>query len=285
MPIPTVEEILKSSGMTDEQIKALDAKVVTGITGVLTAATTESTAAQKAREEAENARRLQAADYDQKIAPALDKWGIESANLTAERDYYKTLAEKAKEGGFVAAAEPFKPTTAARGADGQFVAGANEVPGSPKFVEEKVKQLTREIGSAFSFASDTQWKYRSLFGTEMPDSPTTLIAEATAQRMEPSAYAAKKYDFAAKEAAKTAEAQKAHDDAIRAETKAASDKEWAEKVGSNPDVRVARNSEFSEIRKAAQTGKRPDPLKMTPQERQASTRAAIREDVAAHSVA
>jgi hypothetical protein len=57
---------------------------------------------------------------------------------------------------------------------GKFVANKNVVPGSPQF-EQKLRD---DIGGAFSFAADTSWKYRTLYGTEMPDSPTTIIREA-----------------------------------------------------------------------------------------------------------
>jgi tRNA(Ser,Leu) C12 N-acetylase TAN1 len=58
------------------------------------------------------------------------------------------------------------------------------------------------------------------------DSPTTIIREATAQRMSPADYAAKKYDFAGKEAAKRAEEQKKHDDFVaRMRTKGYTDRQ------------------------------------------------------------
>src|SRR6266851_6742164 len=210
----TVAEILKETGLTDEQISALDPKVTAGLTTVV------STAAQ-AQEAAENAKRLQAQQYDQEIAPALDAWGNEKAQKDAEIAFYKAQLEGAKAGGFVPAALPGAPAPAApaRTPDGKFVANQNPVPGSPEFV----KGLRDELGGAFAFIADTSWKYRSLFGTEMPDSPTTIIREATAQRMGPAEYAAKKYDFAGKEATKLADEKKKHDDSIRADQKAKDD--------------------------------------------------------------
>lgn len=265
--MPTVAEILKSSGMTDEQITALDAKATGAFTQILSTADQTLAAAELANRSVKDT-------LANEINPALDKWANDSATLTAERDYYKTLAEKAKEGGFTPGAEPFKP--AARTADGKFVAGANPVPGSPDFVSN----LRKEAGAAIGSMLDLTWKYQSLYGTPMPDSPTVLISEATAQRMDPIAYAAKKYDFAGKENAIKAEAQKKHDDGIRAEQKATSDKEWAEKVGNNPNIRQAEVSKFSVLNKAVKANERPDPLKMSPEQRHASTRAAIHKDIA-----
>jgi hypothetical protein len=279
----TVEEILRESGLTDEQIKALDAKVVSGLTQVVSTAT-------QTLEAAELAKRAQAEQYDTNIAPALDAWANEKAQKDAEIAFYKAQLDGAKAGGFITTTLPGTlPTPAAgtpaavRGPDGKFVAGGNPVPGSPSFDPNKLRD---DIGAAFSFSADTQWKYRTLFGKEMPDSPTTLIREATAQHMSPSAWAAKKYDFAGKEKAISEQQQKDHDDAIRKEVAAAKDKEWGEKVGSNPDVRRAEVSRFSEINKAVKAGTRPDPLApgLSEAQRDAGTRSAIRAEVATQTV-
>ena len=271
----TVQDILRESGLNDEQITALDAKVTAGLTQVLTTATS-------AQEKAELVSRAQQEQYDKQIAPALDNWANEKATLEAQTAYYKTLAEKAKEGGFIPGDAPFKAPVAdtTRGADGKFVAGGNDVPGSPRFVEG----LRNEIGAALGSIADLQWKYQSLYGTIMPDSPTALIREAQTQHMDPVSYAAKKYDFAGKEAAKTAEARKKETDAAVTTALAENDKKWAEKVGSNPDVRRAEVSKFSEINKAVKSGTRPDPLKMNEQERDASTRRNIQAEVATNTV-
>src|SRR6266851_6135617 len=231
----TVAEILKETGLTDEQISALDPKVTAGLTTVV------STAAQ-AQEAAENAKRLQAQQYDQEIAPALDAWGNEKAQKDAEIAFYKAQLEGAKAGGFVPAALPNAPAPVApaRTPDGKFVANANPVPGSPEYVAN----FRKEAGAAIGSMLDLTWKYQSLYGTPMPDSPTALIAEANAQRMDPVSYAAKKYDFAGKEAAKKAAEQKAHDDAIVKATEDKKDKEWAEKFGNNPMIRQAEVSKF-----------------------------------------
>jgi hypothetical protein len=278
----TVEEILRESGLTDEQIKALDAKAMTGLTQVL------STASQ-AQEAAELAKRAQSDQYDQSIAPALDAWANEKAQKDAEIAFYKAQLDGAKAGGFISTTPPGTPATppvvapGTRGADGKFVAGGNPVPGSPAFNPDKLRD---ELAGAFAFYADTNWKYRTLFGKEMPESPTSIIREATAQHMSPAAWAAKKYDFAGKEKSIADQAQKDHDDAIRKEVSAAKDKEWGEKVGSNPDVRRAEVSRFSEINKAVKAGTRPDPLApgLSEAQRDAGTRAAINAEVATQTV-
>lgn len=257
--MPTVQEVLKESGWTDEEVKALDASKMSGLTKVVSTA-------QQALEAAELEKRSTLQKWDEEINPALNKWAIDSTNLTAERDYYKTIADKAKEGGFIPADVPFTPPTA-RAADGKFVAGANAVPGSPDFVK-----LRDDLGAAFAFAADTSHRYRTLYGTEMPDSPTMIIREATQQRMSPAEYAAKKYDFAGKEAQRKADDQKKHDDSIREAAVAEVTKKFAEQGGSNPSIRQAEASKFSTLDKAVKEKSRPDPLLMNREQRHASTR-------------
>jgi hypothetical protein len=274
----TVEEILRESGLTDEQIKALDAKVVAGVTTVL------STASQTL-DAAELAKRAQQEQYDKEIAPALDKWANDQTNLAAERDYWKTMAEKAKEGGFIPAATPFTPpttattttTTTAGGRDtsGRFVAGANPVPGSPQY-------MTREDG--FQAITAAQWtisEYMRLHnGAPPPDEMATLANEAAQAHMPYRQYVEKKYGFQEKRDKIKADAQKQHDDAIRKEVAEQKDKEWAEKVGSNPMTRMAETSRFTEVRAAIKEGTRPDPLKTNREQRRIATRNAIQKEIA-----
>ncbi|MGC1416774.1 MAG: hypothetical protein WA817_15925 [Candidatus Acidiferrum sp.] len=271
--MPTVQEVLKSTGLTDEQISALDPKIVTGVTQVLSTAT-------QTLEQAELAKRANEELYEKEISPALVNWASKEANLNAELSYYKTLAEKAKTGGFIAEAAPFTPTApvAGRDASGKFVPGANPVPGSPGF-EQKLRD---DIGGAFSFAADTTWKYRQLFGTEMPDSPTAIIREAAAAHMSPSEFAAKKYDFAGREKAAAEQKQKEHDEAIRKEAVAQVTKEFTERTGSNPMIRQAEVSRFTDVAKAVKSGERKDPLTMTREQRHGVTRQAIQKEIAAN---
>jgi hypothetical protein len=266
--MPTVAEVLKQSGMSDEQIAAIDAKAIDALGTYAATATAD-------RERGELAQRSAEQLFNDQINPALNAWGNKEANLTAERDYYKAQAEGAKAGGFVADVPPFVPAQS-RGAGGQFVPNANVVPGSPNFQE-----LEEKVGSALGTIADLQWQYQKLNGTVMPDSPTRLVAEAAAQRMSLTDYAAKKYDFAGRRAAIETEAKQKERDAIVKETTEARDKYWAERSGSNPNVRMAEPSRFSELSKGVKDGTRVDPLKMTREQRHAATASAIRADVAA----
>ena len=288
MPAKTVEDILRETGFTDEQIKAIDAKAMTALN-------TYGASANTNLEKAELALRAQREEYDTRIAPALANWADRDTRVSTENAAYREFITKMKDSGYLppemlAAIPTFGAPAAAaapgtRGPDGRFVAGGNTVPGSPGPGPAPGPDLTRvhadlqnEMGRAFAFGMDTQWRYRSLFGKEMPDSPTQLIREATQNHMDPSAWAAKKYDFTGRETAIRAEEQKKHDDAIRKETADAKDREWGEKISSNPNVRLPQESAFAQISKARADGKRADPLKMTAEERKVSTHSAIQKE-------
>jgi ATPase subunit of ABC transporter with duplicated ATPase domains len=161
----SVAEILKASGLTDEQIAALDAKALTAFNGVLTTAEQErATAAESARkaeeeraaakaaqEAAELAQRANKEFYDQTIMPSLTGWedkekqyAQEIANAKALAAFYEAQNKAAKESGFIAADAPaFNPTSVvipARDGNGKFVANSpGGTPGSPTFRMEEVE--------------------------------------------------------------------------------------------------------------------------------------------------
>jgi len=270
--MPTVEEVLKASGLDDAAIAALDAKAKAGFTQILSTATQE-------REAAELERRKVADTFEKEINPALAKWGNESASLTAERDYYKTLADKAKEAGFAPAAEPFKAPASnpGRGDDGKFVAGApGATPGSPTY-------MTKEEG--YRAVTSAQWfisEYMRLNnGAPPPDDMESLAVQAQSERIPFRDFVAKKYDFAGKREAIKAADQKKHDDAIRKEESDRVTKEFTERMASgNPMIRQSETSKFSEIRKGVEEGKRPNPITQTREQRRQSTSRAIQHDIA-----
>lgn len=265
----TVEQVLKQSGFTDEQIAALDSKVTGAFGTVLSTAVAE-------REAAELASRAQYEDYDKRIAPALDDWASKSATKDAEVAYYKTLVEKAKEGGFIASETPITQNSGAsvRGPGGQFVAGANAVPGSPQY-------MTRQDG--YAAITNSTWavtEYMRLNnGAPPPDDIETLNSESVAQRMPFRDYVSKKYGFEQKRSEIKASEQKKIIDAAVNEAVTAERKKFAEAGGNNPNVRRAEVSRFSEINRAVKEGKRSDPIGMTPQQRHANTRQAIAAEV------
>ena len=272
--MPTVSEVLKASGWTDDEIKALDAKKLEGFTTILTTADQE-------REKAELAQRAVNEKFENEISPALANWANEKAAFETKEAAYQAALKAAKEGGFtvpeILATPNPNPNPGVRDPSGRFVPGANQVPGSPGFE----KKLTDEVAQFNVFVADTSWKYRTLFGQEMPDSPSVLVREAGERHMIPSAWAAQKYKFQEKEQEKTTAARKAETDAAIKDALDKNNREWGEKVGSNPNVRMGRTSEFSEIHKAVKTGTRPDPIApdMTEAKRDAGTRRAIQAEV------
>lgn len=272
----TVQEVLKQTGMTDEQIAALDSKVVAGFTTVLSTATQAETAAAAAKEAAELAQRAQQELYRDQIAPALDNWATEKANKDAEIAFYRTQMESARSAGFIPRDAPgyTAPATQNPGvnvpqqdpATGRFVPGANSVPGSPAYMTPQ---------QTYAAVTNATWlinEHMRLHGAPLPDEIDTVLKEANDRRLDFRTYAAQKYKFDDKRAEIAANAQKAHDDKIRAEVAAAKDKEWAEKVGNNPNVRTPVVSSYADVAKAVASGQRKDPLTLTEAQRREQTR-------------
>lgn len=322
--MPTVAEILKQSGLTDEQINALDAKVIAGFnTALITAeqerkAATESatkaeeerkTAAEavakaaEEREKAEIERRSNRDFYDSTIAPALNGWEDERKKIEGERvraaaeaAFYKTQAEQAKAGGFIASDSPQFTFTVPAGIDpprdngGRYVANApGSTPGSPTLVDD--------VRTAFSDSTWAMQEHQRLYGTFLPDDVTIIAKEAEFRKLPFRDYVAQKYNYAGRRDEMRRKAQEEHDNGVRAEQqktfdaqladerKKATDelekarKEWAERAGSNPDVRGALPSQMETVQRAVKAGDRPDPLKLNPQERHRMTRQQINERI------
>lgn len=325
--MPTVHEILKQSGLNDEQIAALDAKAITAFTGVLSTAEQERQVAQESATKAEQERqaavaakeaaeqdRLAATEareaqelrkrsndqfYEESIVPALNNWGNEKVQKDSELAFYKTQLEGAKAAGFVSTEAPaFQPQQAApaRDTQGRYVAAApGSTPGSPTFTMEALDQ---RLGNGISNIGWAMQEYQRLSGGQfLPDSFDKLAEEATNSRLPFRDYVARKYDFAGKQSeiqrktaeehdakvrqeaaapyeAKLAEAEKARQKAIE-ET----DRKWAEKIGSNPDVRIGQPSRFADVSRAVKSGDRPDPLQLNESQRRQATSQAIRQEI------
>ncbi len=271
----TVAEILKASGLSDEQIAALDAKAITAFSGVLTTAEQAGMQAAADRERAEIERRSNAKFYDESIAPALNTWGTEKANLEAERAYYKAQNEAARSAGFV---PEEAPGFQSRDGGGRFVAGApGGTPGSPTF--QSIDQLRNEVGGALGTLADLQWRHQRLFNEPMPISPTQLVREAESQRLDPVAYAERRFGFQAREQELARKAEQERVDKATQAAVAANDRKWAEKIGSNPDVRIAQPSRFADVARAVKANERPDPLNLNVAQRQQATSQAIRHEI------
>ena len=331
MPVPTLAEVLKQSGWTQAQIDALDAQAQTGLTNFVTGiyqtaeqkeqaaaesakkAEEERVAAKAAQDAAELAQRANKEFYDTTIMPSLTGWEdkekalqTEIANANARAAFYEAQNKGAKDGGFIAADAPgfVAPVAGTPGRDGQgkFVAGGpGGTPGSPTFTMEQVRD---GLGGTMGTLTDIQWKYQRLYGTPMPVAPTELVRQAEAQKMNPADYAAKTFNFQAKEQELVARQEEEKKAKWLAEATAPlqeqlkqKDKDWQAKLdekakavaelgGNNPDVRRAAISNYSEVKKAVTEGTRKDPLSYASrEERQVAMRQQIQADVAANEEA
>lgn len=283
--MPTVEEILKQSGLTDDQIKALDAKIMSGFNTVLSTATAAEANAVKLKDQAELTSRAQQHTLETEINPALDAWATDKANLEAQVSFYRTQNEQARSGGFIPQDAPgYKPPNTdpnaqpggnppARGNDGRYVAGGNVVPGSPQYIS---------IPDAYTALTNTTWainEHLRLFGTPLPDEIQTLLQESNQNHLDFRTYVGRKYKFEEKRQEIATAAQKKHDDDIRKDERQKADKDWAEKTGNNPNVRPAESSQYSNLNKAVTAGQLKDPLSMSPAERHQQTRSSIQKDI------
>ncbi len=272
--MPTVEEILRQSGFSDDQIKGLDQRAVGAFGSILTEAVA-------AKEQAELAQRSNVDFYENKIAPSLANWDEERqrienqrAQAAAEAAFYRTQAEAARASGFIPADAPSYQQQ--RDPQGRYVAGAGATPGSPGF---DVNQVYQRAGDAVGVIADIQWEHERLFGAKMPISPTELIRQADSVKLDPRTYAAKRFDWDKRREEIQKKEQEEHDAKIRAEAKAESDRQWSEKIGSNPDMRMPVPSRYADLPRAVQSGTRPDPLMLAEGERRQATRLAIRTEL------
>jgi hypothetical protein len=262
--MPTVRDVLLQSGLSDEQITALDQKAVAAFERLHT----ESISA---REAAELANRAQVEMYEKQIVPALNGWGNEKAALEARAAYYEQLAKQGQAAGFVPPAAP-GDAPPPRDQGGRYVANTNAVPGSPDF-----QKLRDDMAGAVLSLSQLNLKHQRLYGSPLPDDYEPLLKEANAQHMPLNDWVAKKYAFADKEAEIAKKKRDEEREAIRKEAIAEVEKKYAEREA-NPTLKRGESSRFTQLNKSVAKGELKDPLQMTPDQRRAQTRAAIQRE-------
>jgi hypothetical protein len=270
--MPTVQEILKQTGWSDEDIAAVPQEKLAGFTQILSTS-------EQMQQQAELAKRATNDMLANEINPKLDAWGNEEARLKAEIAFYKAQAESGKAAGFIPADAPgYTPQQPERNAQGQFVSGQNPVPGSPVYITP---------AQAVKLQNESMWlmaEHMRLHGQPVPDDLETLMREADAQHMPFRQYVGQKYQFDAKRkeietktaADREATLTKGIEERVR--------REMAEKYGNNPMVRPAADSKFSQLQKAVESKQRPDPLSMSREQRHANTSRNIQKEVAENSV-
>jgi len=335
--MPTVAEVLKQSGFSDEEIAKLDGRVSTAFSGVLSSAEAEKKAAADALAKAEETRKAaEAAEvearkraekaelversnkefYDGNIVPALNSWEdrwkqmeIESTKKEAEIAFYKTQLDGAKKSGFITGDIPaftFTPPATIPGApqnpaqprdsQGRYTPGVpGSTPGSPTLIDD--------VRSALSDTTWTLQQYQKLYGQMYPGDAMEDAREAAALKLPYRDHVSRKYKFNERAQELQLEAQKRHDEEVRsavakeyedklkqAQETAKADlekqrREWAERTGSNPDVRSTEPSRMQEVQRAVKEGTRPDPLTLNSRERTKVTRQQINERISADSAA
>jgi len=280
----TVDEILKAVGATDEEIKNAPAWAKAAVAKSLTESETTLTAARAAQEAAELAKRAQETMYQTEIVPALDRWSNdwsnEKAALEAERDFYKNQNANAKTAGFIPKDAPVFGTP--KGPDardpktGTFIPNANPVPGSPAITDQNVDRIISTLTDVPAFYND----YHALYGQPFQGDIKQLLEEARIQRVAPNEYLSRKFDFAKKRQEATDAAQKKRDDKLVADALEKNNKEWAEKTGSNGNLRPAQPSAYSKINKAVESKQRHNPIMMSDEQRRLATRQRIHQEIA-----
>jgi hypothetical protein len=282
MPVPTVAEVLKQSGWSQEQIDALDAKDLSGLNSYVSnvyqtaeqkeqaavaaaakaeadrKAAEDSTAAMaKLKEDAEFANRnvqdFWATTYPTSLAEQnAAVQAAETARINAEAlaEYYKKQNEGAREKGFVPADAPlFTPAAPIVAPSNGQTRGPDgkfiaPTPGTPTFTEDQVKQ------TIYNGLSNSVWalqEYQKLTGQFLPDSIDILTQEATQQKLPFRDYVARKYDFQGKQRAAQEAAAKAHDDSIRAARDAEKDAEYKVKLEAQAKDFEAKERKFAEL--------------------------------------
>jgi hypothetical protein len=263
--MPTVQEVLRQSGFNDDEIAAMDGRAITAFSSVLS--------------RAEQEKQDNINFYENSIVPSLTAWDEEKqrienekARVAAEAAFYRTQAEEARKSGFIPGDAPSFQT---RDGQGRYVAGST---GSPVFEPQEV---IKKAGDGLALIADVDWRHRQLFDRPLPISPSELIRQADARRQDPMTYASQAFGFTQREQELQKQQQEAHDSKIRTEAEAARDRFWAERTGSNPDVRRSgRSPEMTDIARATKAGKLPDPLLLGENERRQATRQAIRNELA-----
>ncbi len=271
MAIPTVAEVLKQSGWTQEQIDALDQKARTGIETYVSndyqtaeqkdkaaqdlavkaeadrkAQESAAAAAKDAQDAAELAQRTTNEFWNTTYPPAIAAMETEKAKLAKE-----AADSKAEAAYYKAQRESYLTTLGLKPEDAPvFTPSSNtpppepaKTPGTPTFSQDEfLKRVDRGVYSI----QDIGWKYQQLYGTPIPVSPSDLVKQADALKLSPMEYAARTYKFAEKEADRRAAEVKAHDDSIAAATAAAKDAEYKAKMEAQANEFAAKERQMAE---------------------------------------
>lgn len=246
--MPTVREILESAGLDQYQINSLDSSVLGAFQNVLS--------------EAENQKIAVDQFWSQTYSPSVAQWEQDKQEMArriarAEGERAALLAERnaLAESGVIGNDPPIN-VGQTRNARGEYV-----TPGTPTFGD--ANDFVARASTGLAQLADVDWKHRNLFNAPLPISPSELVRQADAAGLSPAEFAERKFGFSKKE-------QEERDNRIRQEARAQADKEWSERTGQNPDVhRPSGSARMSDVRRAVERGERPDPTRLTPEQRRA----------------
>lgn len=239
--MPSVAEVLKSAGITDEVASGLPKEVVAALGGYvaeadvkLSTAAQESSKAEEARRQAELERKEIDA-YVKKYELSLNEQGSLEAKNKALTAYVESLKSQGFDVKIPGVDEGAKPV----------------VPGSPAIGGNAVDEgkILGRVGNVMSQWLDANNEHIRLYGTPIPDPSTNIAEEAARARKSVGEYIAEKYQFKARQSAKEKEV---YDARVAADVKAKVDETLraeAEKRGSNPNLRPGESSRSSFVPK------------------------------------
>jgi hypothetical protein len=261
----TLEEILKASGWTDQQIA--------DVGPMLNNAQFRSTLEQQYNTVANERDTYKQRDTeweqlrDTVYQPQITRAEEDAAKIRMEAARLREQVQIAKDYGYLTEeqAQKTERETAAAAA----AAAQNYDPKRhPTF--DDVRRFADAEGEAIALAQDMAAEYaalnegRSLYeytaeiGGRQMRGMRALRAEAKAAGSNDlEQYIARKFDYTAKRAALAAARQKAHDDAIRKEAEEKVNSEWAARVGGNPNMRLPVPSTQPFIPSRSEAAKQP----------------------------
>lgn len=267
----TLKEVLLQSGLTEEQIAAIDAQALAkGDTYYATvekgaeekerlateaavkaeadrkAAEAKEIAAKAAQEAAELAQRSTDDFWKQTYNPGVAAWEAErtklakaAADAAAEAAFYKTQRTTYLD------TLGIKPEDAPAFTPPAPVAVVPPVtPGTPTFT---INDAKNEIGTALGTVANIQWEYQTLYGSPMPISPTALLAQAEANKFkDPATYANQIWKFSEKRAELAKAKYQAELDAAAKVASDAKEAEWKTKMETREAEIAAERKKIAE---------------------------------------
>lgn len=245
--MPTVQELLKNSGLADDVVAGLPKEAIAAFGNVLSEADTKLSAAAQEAKTAEEARRQAKLDRDEmqqyveRYSSSLNEQGSIKAKYDAVVSYVNSLKAQGFDVELPADLKTVDP------GDGKKPV----VPGSPAIGGNAVDEgkILGKVGNVLSQWMDANNEHIRLYGTPIPDASTDLAEEAARARKPLGVYAAEKYKFSETRKAKAEETRLKDINAAAQKIADERERERKEREGSNPNVRAGEASRSSHLPK------------------------------------